>query len=137
MTAPPFRKGNVLVLTSSFSTLHWWATAVLSGVALAAAAQFLASTMKGRLLAALLPLVGALAVVLSSVARGDEGEVPLVLYTATALSLSLCRIVFSRYLRRQRELVRSGKPMEQATGKQTATFLLTFTVIVLALAVLL
>lgn len=125
------------MLTSSFSTLHWWATAVLSGVALAAAAQFLASTVKGRLLTTLLPLVGAVAVVLSSAARGNEGEVPLVLYTATALSLSLCRIVFSKYLRRQRELVRSGKPMEQATGKQTAIFLLTFAIIVLAVAVLL
>ncbi|MFF6904685.1 hypothetical protein ACFY9Q_01930 [Streptomyces sp. NPDC012389] len=124
-------------MTSSFSTLHWWTAAVLSGAALAAAAQFLATTTKGRMLTALLPLVGAVAVILNSAARGYEGETPLVLYTATALGLTLCRIVFSKYLRRQRELVLSGKPMEQATGKQTALFLLTFAVIVLGLAILL
>ncbi|MFD8727126.1 hypothetical protein [Streptomyces sp. NPDC059611] len=125
------------MLTSSFSTLHWWTAAVLSGAALAAAAQFLATTTKGRLLAALLPLVGAVTVILNSAARGHGGETPLALYTATALSLSLCRVVFSKYLRRQRELVRAGKPMERATGGQTALFLLTFAVIVLTLAILL
>ncbi|MFE7458002.1 hypothetical protein [Streptomyces sp. NPDC057554] len=125
------------MLTSSFSTLHWWTAAALSGVVLAAAAQFLATTTKGRLLAALLPLVGAVSVILNSAARGYEEKAPLVLYTATALGLSLCRVVFSKYLRRQRELVRSGKSMEQVTGKQTALFLLTFAVIVLALAILL
>ncbi|MGW0787322.1 hypothetical protein ACWD04_03490 [Streptomyces sp. NPDC002911] len=125
------------MFTSSFSTTHWWIAAIVSGIALAAAAQFLATTTKGRLLAALLPLSGAAAVVLDSAARDSEGDTPLVLYTVTMLGLTLCRIIFTKYLRRQREVMLSGKPMEPITGKQSALFFLTFAAVVMAMAIVL
>ncbi|MFD4898609.1 hypothetical protein [Streptomyces sp. NPDC058411] len=125
------------MFTSSFSTTHWWIAAIMSGIALTAAAQFLATTTKGRLLTALLPISGAAAVILDSSARDHEGDAPLVLYTATMLGLTLCRIIFTRYLRRQREVMLSGKPMEPITGKQSALFFLTFATVVLATAILL
>ncbi|MFH9200239.1 hypothetical protein ACH4KO_12340 [Streptomyces anulatus] len=126
------------MLTSSFTTTHWWIAAIVSGVCLALAAQFLAATStKGRLLTALLPLAGAAAVIGDSAARDYEGDTPLVLYTATMLGLTLCRIIFTGYLRRQREVMLSGKPMEPITGRQSVLFFITFTAVVMAMAVLL
>ncbi|PCG81411.1 hypothetical protein CIB93_35560 [Streptomyces sp. WZ.A104] len=125
------------MLTSSFSTTHWWIAAAVSGIALAVAAQFLAATAKGRVLTALLPMAGAASVVVDSAVRDYEGNTPLALYTATMLGLTLCRIIFAGYLRRQREVVRSGQQMEPLTGKQTALFFLTFTAVVTAMAVVL
>lgn len=128
------------MFTSSFTTTHWWIAAVASGIALAVAAQFLATSTKGRLLTAVLPIAGAVAVGLNSAARdyeGDAGNIPLVLYTATMLGLTLCRIIFAKYLRRQRAVMLSGKPIEPITGKQSVLFFVTFAAVVMAMAVLL
>lgn len=140
-TRPPGRPRTPeklgFMLTSSFTTTHWWIAAIVSGVCLALAAQFLATSTKGRLLTALLPLAGAAAVIGDSAARDYEGDTPLVLYTATMLGLTLCRIIFTGYLRRQREVMLSGKPMEPITGRQSVLFFITFTAVVMAMAVLL
>ncbi|MEV7424442.1 hypothetical protein [Streptomyces sp. NPDC091212] len=125
------------MLTSSFTTTHWWIAAIASGIALAVAAQSLATSTKSRLLTALPPIAGGVAIVLDSAARGYDGDTPLALYTLTMLGLTLCRIIFAGYLRRQREVIRSGKVLEPATGKQTALFLFTFAAVVMAMAVLL
>ncbi|MEV5261038.1 hypothetical protein [Streptomyces anulatus] len=125
------------MITSSFTTTHWWIAAFASGICLALAAQFLATSPKGRLLTALLPLAGAAAVIGDSAVRDYEGDTPLVLYTATMLGLTLCRMIFAPYLRRQRKVMLSGKPMEPITGMQCALFFITFTAVVMAMAVLL
>ncbi|WP_149179625.1 hypothetical protein [Streptomyces sp. TRM49041] len=125
------------MLTSSFSVTEWWIAAIVSGIALAVAVQSMVTTRKDKLKAVLLPLAGAAFLVLSSAARGYEGETPLMLFTATMLGLTATRIIFARYLRRQLDLVRSGQPMKELTALQTVVFFVTFTAVVAAIAVFL
>ncbi|WP_175408493.1 hypothetical protein [Streptomyces sp. TRM64462] len=114
------------MLTSTLSADQWWIAALVSGIALAVAAQSMATTRRDKAIAMSLPLVGAVGIVIHSAARGYEDRTPLVLYTATMLVLVILRIVFARYITRQLELKRSGRPMEDMTGKQTAIFFFAF-----------
>ncbi|MFF9506955.1 hypothetical protein ACF1BU_06055 [Streptomyces sp. NPDC014724] len=125
------------MLTSTFSVTEWWMAAVVSGIALAVAAQSMATTRRDKLIAVSLPLVGAVCIAVNSAARGYTGPTPLMLYTATAMGLAVLRVIFAKYVRRQLDLKHAGKPMEVATGKQTAIFLLTFAAVVMAMAVIL
>ena len=114
------------MLTSTLSAGQWWIAAVASGIALAVAAQSMATTTRDKLIAISLPLVGAVGIVLSSAARRYEERTPLVLYTATMIILVILRIIFAKYITRQLDLKRSGKSMEEMTGKQTAIFFFAF-----------
>ncbi|WP_137994062.1 hypothetical protein [Streptomyces vilmorinianum] len=125
------------MLTSTLSTGQWWVAAIVSGIALALAAQSMATTTRDKLIAVSLPLVGAVGIVLNSAARGYEGRTPLVLYTATMIVLVVLRILFAPYVSRQLALKRSGKPMEDMTGKQTALFFLAFVATLISVAFLL
>lgn len=116
------------MLTSTLTTTaQWWVAAVVSGLALAVAAQSMATTARDRVIAASLPLVGAAAIAVNSAMRGYEGRLPLLLYTATMVILVILRCLFAGYVKRQLALKRSGEPMDEVTGKQKAIFLLTFT----------
>ncbi|WP_405687076.1 hypothetical protein [Streptomyces sp. NBC_00057] len=125
------------MLTSTFTVTEWWTVAVVSGIALAVAAQSMATTRRDKLIAVSLPLVGAACIAVNSLARGYTGLTPLMLYTATAMGLAVLRVIFAKYVKRQLDLKHAGKPMEEATGKQTAIFLLTFAAVVMAMAVIL
>ncbi|UYQ60434.1 hypothetical protein [Streptomyces peucetius] len=125
------------VFTSTFSTTEWWIASVVSGIALAVAMQSLVITRRHKLMMVLPPLAGAAFIVLSSAARGHEGETPLMLFTATALGLAIMRLVFAVHLRRQMELVRSGQPMKQLTVLQVVIFFLAFAAVVMSMAVFL
>ncbi|MFJ9318507.1 hypothetical protein [Streptomyces globisporus] len=125
---------GIIMLTSSFSLTHWWLAAVASGIALAIAAQSMAITARTKALSVLLPLVGAAAVFMGTTKRDDEEATPLMLYVAITLSLTLTRVIFAKHIRRQLDLKRSGKPMEEMTGAQTTVFLLTLVAIIAAMA---
>ncbi|MFI1735705.1 hypothetical protein ACH40E_42265 [Streptomyces acidicola] len=125
------------MLTSTFSVTDWWIAAIVSGIALALAVQSMVTTKRDKLKAVLLPLAGAACIVLSSAVNGYEGKTPLMLFTATMLGLTFTRIIFAGYIRRQVELVRSGKPMKELTGVQAVLFFVTFTAVVAAMAVVL
>lgn len=125
------------MLTSAFSVTEWWVAAIVSGIALAVALQSLVTTRRDKLKTALLPLIGAAFVVLSSAARGYEGETPLMLFTATMLGLTAMRFVFAGYLRRQRDLVRSGQPLQRLSGGQVTVFFVAFTAVVMAMTAVL
>lgn len=122
------------MLTSSFSLTHWWVAAAASGIALAVAAQSMAITARAKVLSLLLPLVGAASVFLSTTSNEGEEATPLMLYVAITLSLTLARVIFAKNIRRQLDLKRSGKPMEEMTGPQAAVFLLTLAAIIAAMA---
>jgi drug/metabolite transporter (DMT)-like permease len=122
------------VLTSSLSPGQWWIAAVLSGAALAVAAQSMATTRRDKLIAVSLPLAGAVSIALASAARGYEGPMPLVLYTATMIVLVVLRIVFAPYIARQLRLKRAGRPMEEVTRKQSWIFLVVFVVTLVGVA---
>ncbi|MEF3115067.1 hypothetical protein [Streptomyces chrestomyceticus] len=114
------------MLTSTLSETQWWVAAIVSGFALAVAAQSMATTARDKLIAASLPLAGAIAIGLSSAAHGYTDTLPLLLYTTTMIILVILRLLFAKYINRQLALKRSGKPMENLSGKQTAIFLLAF-----------
>ncbi|MEV8311947.1 hypothetical protein AB0P36_32670 [Streptomyces flavidovirens] len=59
------------------------------------------------------------------------------LYTIAMLGLTVTMAIFTKYIRRQLALVRSGKTMERATPKQVSIFLVTFFVVTLSLAAVL
>jgi hypothetical protein len=122
------------VLTSHFSRTEWWIAAIVAGLALAVAIQSLVPARKDKWKAVLPPVGAAVFIVLSTRMSPDDGEnTALMLFTAMALGLSITRVVFTRYIGRQLELVRSGQPMESPTSRQTAVFLLTFAVVVAAI----
>ncbi|MGW2564030.1 hypothetical protein ACWCXB_33390 [Streptomyces sp. NPDC001514] len=123
------------MLTSTFSVTEWWMAAIVSGIALALAARSTAITKREKLIATSVPLVLCAFMALSPSARGDEEPTPLMLYTLTALTLSILRVVFSRYFTRQLDLKRSGKPMEEMTGKQVTVFFATFVAVAVCIAV--
>ncbi len=125
------------MLTSTFSTTQWWMAAAVSGIALAAALQSLVVARRHKLMMVLPPLAGAVFVVLSSVARGYEGDTPLMLFTATTLGLAVMRVVFAGHLRHQMELVRAGQPMKQLTPLQVVIFFVAFAAVVMVMAVVL
>ncbi|MFH8473358.1 hypothetical protein [Streptomyces sp. NPDC018000] len=126
------------MLTSTFSTADWWIATVVSGLVFGLVLQSWASTRRQKLGLATAPaLAGALAVGVFSAVRGDEGQTPLMLYTGTMLGLTVTMAIFTRYIKRQLALVRSGKPMERATGKQVSIFLLTCFVVTLSMAAVL
>ncbi|MFV5997165.1 hypothetical protein ACNPQM_33435 [Streptomyces sp. NPDC056231] len=110
----------------------------MSGLVFGLVLQSWASTRRQKLGLATVPALAAgAAVTLQSMARGDEGLTPLMLYTATMLGLTLTMAIFTRYIKRQLALVRSGKPMERATGKQVSLFLLTCFAVTLSMAAIL
>jgi len=122
------------VLTSHFSRTEWWIAAIVAGLALAVAIQSLVPARKDKWKAVLPPVGAAVFIVLSTRTSPDDGEnTALTLFTAMALGLSITRVVFTRYIGRQLELVRSGQPMESPTSRQTAVFLLTFAAVVAAI----
>ncbi|MBV7248326.1 hypothetical protein [Streptomyces sp. MW-W600-10] len=121
------------MLTSSFSPVHWWIAAAVSGIALAVAVHSMATTKKGKLLSASLPLVAAV-VFLNPAAHGDGEATPAMLYVAVTLSLAATRVIFFKHIRHQLDLKRSGRPMEEMTGAQVAIFLLTLIAIIAAMA---
>ncbi|MFJ7772349.1 hypothetical protein ACIQ1J_29165 [Streptomyces sp. NPDC097107] len=114
------------MLTPDMSVTQWWVFAVVSGVALALAAQSLAATTAQRISSVLVPLAGAVAVVGQSAARGYEGKQPLFLFTLVALVLVILRLVYGRYLARQMALYRAGESADEVTKRQLAVFLLAF-----------
>jgi hypothetical protein len=123
------------MLTSTFSTADWWIAAAVSGVALGTALQFLAITRRQRLLMATVPVLAGYAFVfLRSAAQGDDVQASLMLCTAAMLGTTVTMAIFSRYIKRQMALVRSGKPMVRATRMQVSLFLLTFFVVTLSMA---
>ncbi|MBW8739142.1 MAG: hypothetical protein JF621_19135 [Streptomyces turgidiscabies] len=122
------------MLTSHFSRTEWWIAAIVAGLALAVAIQSLVPARKDKWKAVLPPVGAAVFIVLSTRTSPDDGEnTALTLFTAMALGLSITRVVFTRYIGRQLELVRSGQPMESPTSRQTAVFLLTFAAVVAAI----
>ncbi|MDQ0930126.1 hypothetical protein [Streptomyces turgidiscabies] len=122
------------MLTSHFSRTEWWIAAIVAGLALAVAIQSLVPARKDKWKAVLPPVGAAVFVVLSTRTSPDDGEnTALMLFTAMALGLSITRVIFTRYIGRQLELVRSGQPMESPTSRQTAVFLLTFAAVVAAI----
>ncbi|WP_328770012.1 hypothetical protein [Streptomyces sp. NBC_00286] len=122
------------MLTSHFSRTEWWIAAFVAGLALAVAIQSLILEKKNKWKAFLPPLAAAVFIALDSAVREYEENTPLMLFTATALGLALTRVIFAGHIRRQMELVRSGRPMEKLTGMQTTVFFLTFTAVVAAMA---
>ncbi|MEV7233129.1 hypothetical protein AB0N06_03795 [Streptomyces sp. NPDC051020] len=126
------------MLTSTFSTADWWIAAVVSGLMFGLVMQSWASTRRQKLGLATAPALGcALTVGLFSAARGDGGQTPLMLYTGTMLGLIVTMAIFTKYIRRQLALMRSGKTPERATGKQVSLFLLTCFVVTLSMAAIL
>ncbi|MFD5474749.1 hypothetical protein [Streptomyces sp. NPDC127105] len=123
------------MLTSHFSRTDWWIAAFVAGSAAAVAFQTLILEKKNRWKAIVLPLGAALACVLSSAARGIEGDTPLQLYTVAMLGLALTRVVFARYLRRLMEQARSGQPVQPPKVWQSLLFVFTLMAIMLAIAV--
>lgn len=100
--------------------------------------QSWATTRRQRLFLATAPaLGGAAAIFLGAAVRGHGGETPLMLYTVTMLGLTVTMAIFTRYIKRQLALVRSGKPMERATPMHVSIFLLTCFVVMLAMAAVL
>jgi len=124
------------MLTSHLSAGQWWIAAIVSGLALGLAAQSMATPLRDRLIAWSLPLVGALAIVGRASAQGEVDRTPLVLYTATMIVLVILRIVFARYITRQLDLKRAGKPMEELSQGQTFVFLIAFLAALIGVAFL-
>lgn len=123
------------MLTSHFSRTEWWIAAIVAGLALAVAIQSLVPERKHKWKAVLPPVAGAVFVALSTKTLPDNGEnQALMLFTASALALAITRVIFTRYIRRQLDLARSGQPMEKTTHRQTAVFLFTFAAVVAAIA---
>ncbi|WP_320781375.1 hypothetical protein [Streptomyces sp. CRN 30] len=123
------------MLTSDFSRTDWWIAAFVAGTAAAVAFRSLIPERRNKWAAALLPLAAGLGVVADSVVRGDEGHVPLQLYTAAMLGLALTRVAFTGYIRRQTDRVRSGQPVRPLTAGQFTVFLVTLVAVILAIAV--
>ncbi|MEV3988446.1 hypothetical protein AB0J57_06025 [Streptomyces sp. NPDC049837] len=123
------------MLTAHFTLTHWWIAATLSALALAAAAASLAPKTRGKLIAAASVV---LATGLCTVLRGsgDGARQALQLFILGTLPLAVLRLVFAGYLRRQLALRRSGRPMEEMTGKQIAVFMAAFVAVVLCVAIL-
>jgi hypothetical protein len=106
----------------------------VAGLALAVAIQSLVPAKKDKWKAVLPPVGAAVFIALSTRTSPDDGEnTTLMLFTATALGLAITRVVFTGFVRRQLELVRSGQSMEKLTGRQTAVFFLTFAAVVAAI----
>ncbi|WP_330290303.1 hypothetical protein [Streptomyces sp. NBC_00576] len=122
------------MLTSHFSRTEWWIAAIVAGLALAAAMQSLIPAKKDKWKALLPPVGAAVFIALSTRTSPDDGEnQALMLFTATALSLAITRVIFTGFIRRQMELARSGQSMEKPTPRQTAVFLFTFAAVVAAI----
>ncbi|WP_434597980.1 hypothetical protein [Streptomyces sp. A5-4] len=59
------------------------------------------------------------------------------LFTMAMLGLTVTMAIFTRYIRRQLALVRSGRTMEPATPGQVGIFMAVFFVVALSLAAVL
>lgn len=123
------------MLTAHFTLAHWWIAAIVSGLALAAAVASLATKTRGRLTAAASVV---LATGLYTVLRGtgDGARQALQLFVLGTLPLAILRLVFAGYLRRQLALQRSGRPVEDMTGKQMAIFFAAFVGVVVCVVIL-
>ncbi|RST16526.1 hypothetical protein E2C00_17155 [Streptomyces sp. WAC05374] len=123
------------MLTAHFTLTHWWIAALASGLALAAAVQSLATTTRHRLVAAASVL---LATGLYTVLRGtgDGARQALQLFVLGTLPLAVLRVLFAGYLRRQLALQRSGRPVEDMTGRQMAVFGAAFAAVVICVVIL-
>ncbi|MEV8126046.1 hypothetical protein AB0P07_18405 [Streptomyces sp. NPDC085944] len=114
------------MLTPDMSVAQWWVMAVASGIALALAAQSLATKRWQRFAAVLPPLAGAAVIGGQTLARGSDGKQALFLFTVVALVLVILRLVYAKYFARQLALHRAGRPADEVTKGQLAVFLLTF-----------
>ncbi|WP_055532250.1 hypothetical protein [Streptomyces graminilatus] len=120
------------MLTSHFSHTDWWIAAIVAGLALALAMQSLIPERRHKWKALLPPIAAGAFTGLST--NPDDGEnMALMLFTATALGLAITRVIYTRFVRRMMEQIRAGQPVERATPKQTAIFLLTFAAVVAAI----
>lgn len=102
---------------------QWWIPAIVAGLALSLALQFIASTPWQRVFIGATPLLAAVFIALDGMARGHTGETALKLFTAAALGAAVTRVVFTPYIRRQVARRRSGLPFQQLSAPKTAFFL--------------
>lgn len=123
------------MLTAHFTLTHWWIAAILSGLALAAAVQSMATKPRDKLIATVSVLL-ATALYTALRGSGDGARQALQLFILGTLPLAVLRLVFAGYLRRQLALKHSGQPMEEMTGKQIAIFFASFVAVVVGIVVL-
>ncbi|CAM5648089.1 hypothetical protein STENM327S_06309 [Streptomyces tendae] len=114
------------MLTPDMSVTQWWIMAVVSGIALALAAQSLATKRWQRIAAVLPPLAGAAVIGGQTLARDGDVKQALFLFTLVALVLVVLRLVYAKYFARQLALHRAGRPADEVTKGQLAVFLLAF-----------
>ncbi|MFE7838247.1 hypothetical protein ACFU53_19970 [Streptomyces sp. NPDC057474] len=123
------------MLTSHFSRTEWWIAAAVAGVALTVAMASLIPARKDKWKAALPVLAMALFMALDAPSEEEDGDpIALMLFTAAALGLALMRVVFAGYIRRQQELVRAGRPVEEVKARHITVFFLAFAAVVAAMA---
>ncbi|MEW2397408.1 hypothetical protein [Streptomyces sp. NPDC046862] len=123
------------MLTAHFTLTHWWIAAILSGLALAAAVQSMATKPRDKLIATVSVLL-ATALYTALRGSGDGARQALQLFILGTLPLAVLRLVFAGYLRRQLALKHSGQPMQEMTGKQIAIFFASFVAVVVGIVIL-
>ncbi|MEU1047319.1 hypothetical protein ABZ400_19435 [Streptomyces sp. NPDC005897] len=124
------------MLTPDMSVTQWWIMAVVSGIALALAAQSLATKRWQRIASVLPPLAGAAVIGGQSLARDSDVKQPLFLFTLVALVLVVLRLVYAKYFARQLALHRAGRPADEVTKGQLAVFLFAFVATTVLVALL-
>ncbi|MFE6199291.1 hypothetical protein [Streptomyces sp. NPDC057838] len=124
------------MLSEHFTLTHWWITAGLSALALAATVASLPSKPRDRLIAGV-AVVLATAFYCLGRTRGEGTEQALQLYILGTAPLAILRWVFGGWLGRQLALARAGEPTEELKGRHTALFLAAFVAVVAAIAILL
>ncbi|MET9954366.1 hypothetical protein ABZ135_22855 [Streptomyces sp. NPDC006339] len=125
-------------MSTSDLTVHgWWVIAVLAGIALALSAASLVTTWPQRAAAMAVPAVTAPGIAGQSAARDYGTREALFLFTLLALTFSVLRLVFARWISLQQARRRAGAPVDANVGRQTAVFLTTFVVVLVAVAFLL
>ncbi|MFD9118078.1 hypothetical protein ACFU6M_29300 [Streptomyces bottropensis] len=107
-----------------------WIAAAVAGVALAVVLASLLPTRGGTWEAALIVLAVAAYAALRDL-PDDEHRDPrtaLLLFIGVAIYFALMRVGFAGWFRRQEELVRLGRPVEELKARHYAVFVLGFAV---------
>lgn len=119
---------------SDAATVGWWIGAAIAAVAFGAVIQTWATKRSWKLFLAIVPaLGGCLAVFVGTALRGDGARTALQLCTVLMLAILVTMAVFTRYIRSQLALIRSGQTAQTTTQRQVWTFLLTFLAVAIAI----
>ncbi|MGH3312374.1 MAG: hypothetical protein ACRDP3_17605 [Streptomyces sp.] len=119
---------------SDAATVGWWIAAAIAAVAFGAVMQTWVTKRSWKFYLAIVPALGScLAVFAGTAQRGEGARTALQLYTVLMLAILVTMALFTRYIRSQLALIRSGRTAQTTTQRQAWTFLLTFFVVAIAI----